>query len=106
MIGKTVTALTMISLVVGGIYGLNNHLEANYAKKDKLQLTNCRLEQKILDDRLQNAVERKFWYEQQFGAGCVNAPPNIKLECEKADATIDKTQKELEKLPPINLEGY
>lgn len=106
MLKTGIASLTLITLIAGGMYGLNNHLEANYAKKEKLQLTNCRLEQKILEDRLQNAVERKFWYEQQYGADCVNAPPNTKLDCEKADATIERTQKELEKLPPINLEGY
>lgn len=106
MIAKVTAGLSLVALVVGGTVGLHKHLEANYAKKEKLKLTNCRLEQKILDDRLNNAREELFWYEQKYGDGCQNADARTKLKCDETEARIEKTQKELDKLPSIPVEGY
>lgn len=90
-------ASTVLALVVGGTtatYQGVAFVDARYAKSADAQLTNLRLEEKILTDRVA-AIQSRIWsLDDRYGVDLFEAPGPVKEEYRQmaADLMDTKTQ--------------
>ena len=94
MIKTAIASVTLVSLVAGGMVGLDSY----FAKKKHLKMIACRVEQKILNDRQTNLEERVFKFEHAYGVDCVEAPVDVKQQCDEWKRDIKDLEKKQENI--------
>jgi septal ring factor EnvC (AmiA/AmiB activator) len=92
-VGFYISVLTIAGMIFGAPYWLDSH----YAKASDLKNTDSRLEQKILEDKL-NAIENHVWSIQDHYKNIDKAPQDIKDELRDLQSKKDRVKNRLDVL--------
>jgi hypothetical protein len=83
--------LILISIIITGFLAL----EARYASSGFVNEINQRLDQKIVDDRMDNLQGRMWKLEDRYGIGCAECPTEVlnayrdmKIEYDRLDEGV------------------